>query len=61
MVKDIEDAENVIRSVFKDEFPNHNFQEWNSNIPDKTANNIINAVDKASRINVKTFIEDLWE
>lgn len=61
MIKDIEDAETVIRKVFQDEFPKHIFQEWNSNIPDKTANNIINAVGKASHINVKEFIKDLWE
>jgi len=61
MVKDIDGAEKVIRSVFQDEFPKHKFQEWNSNIPKKTANNIIKAVGKASRINVKKFIEDLWE
>jgi len=61
MVEDIEGAENAVKSVFQDEFPKHKFQEWNSNIPDKTANNIINAVGKASRINVKKFIEDLWE
>ena len=61
MIRDVATAESVVLNVFQDEFPKHNFQKWNSNIPDKTAENIINSVGRASRINVKKFIEDLWE
>jgi hypothetical protein len=61
MFRDIEEAESAVRKIFYTEFPDHNFSAWNENIPDKTAQNIISKVGKASRINVEQFIKDLWE
>jgi hypothetical protein len=60
MIKSLDDAERRVRLVFEDEFPNQDFDEWNRNMDDCAAADIIKAVGKASRINVKKFIEDLW-
>ena len=56
----LERAEHAVRVIFDDEFPDKDFNEWNQNIDETTAANIIRAVGKASRINVKKFIKDLW-
>jgi len=56
-----EEAEVAVQNIFKTEFPNQSFHTWNSNIPDATAKIIIKKCGRASRINVKKFIEDLWE
>ena len=60
IIKRIEDAENAVQRVFHDEFPNSSFLEWNHEVDDKHAENIIKNVGRASRINVRKFIEDLW-
>ena len=60
MIKSIEDAETAVRNIFIDEFPGKIFNEWNTDIFDKIAQDIIKNVGRASRINVKKFIEDLW-
>lgn len=57
----IEEAEASVQNIFRAEFPHQSFQAWNRNIPDITANNIIKSLGRASLINVKKFIEDLWE
>lgn len=61
MIKTIEDAEQAVKTIFDQEFPNKKYNEWNLNMNDATARHIINSVGKASRINVKNFIEDLWK
>jgi hypothetical protein len=60
MLGRLEDADQAVRQTFLDEFPDSNFTEWNQEINDKTAENIIRNVGRASRINVKKFIEELW-
>ncbi len=56
----LEDAERSVAQVFADEFPKAKYLEWNTNINDKTAKDMIEAIGRASRINVEKFIEDLW-
>ncbi len=60
MIGRLEDAENSVKQIFLDEFPKSSFAEWNHDITNKTAENIIRSVGRASRINVRKFIEDLW-
>lgn len=60
MVARLEDAEQSVKQIFLDEFPGLNFTDWNREINDATAENIIKNVGRASRINVKKFIEELW-
>ena len=60
MVKPIEQAELAVRKVFEQEFPGRDFNEWNGIVDDAGAQNIITAVGRATTINVKKFIEDLW-
>lgn len=60
MVEPLADAERAVENVFRMEFPDENFHEWNQNAHESVAENIIQAVGRASRINVKKFIEDLW-
>ena len=60
MTKSLDDAERRVRLVFEDEFHNQDFDKWNRNMSDRAAEDMIKAVGKASRINVKKFIKDLW-
>lgn len=59
MYNRIEDAENRVYQVFLDEFTDNNFAIWNQDLHDGIAEQIIKNVGRASRINVKRFIEDL--
>lgn len=59
MINRHEDAENAVYQIFLDEFKNDNFYKWNTEVNDHVAQNIIRNVGRASRINVKKFIEDL--
>jgi hypothetical protein len=59
MTKSLEEAEHSVRTIFYEEFPGRNFDEWNLNVNDQTAMNIVNNVGRASRIDVRKFIEDL--
>ncbi|HEX8322080.1 MAG TPA: hypothetical protein VF632_27085 [Longimicrobium sp.] len=59
MINRLEDAERTVEQVFRDEFPRESFAEWNRELDDQVARQIINSVGRASRINVRMFIEDL--
>ena len=59
-MKSLDEAEHAVRVMFAQEFPDRNFNDWNHNINQAAATHIINTVGRASRINVKKFIEDLW-
>jgi hypothetical protein len=56
----LEEAESTVQQVFQEEFPRALFSEWNHDISDQVAAQIIGNVGRASRINIKKFIEDLW-
>ena len=60
MMERIEEAESIVQQVFAKEFPKEDFTRWNQEINNNTANNIIRSVGRASRINVKLFIQDIW-
>jgi hypothetical protein len=59
MIRSLEEAEHAVRRVFDEEFPGQNFVQWNSNLDDAYGEQIICNVGRASRINVKCFIDDL--
>lgn len=61
MINRIDDAENRVYQVFIDAFPASIFAEWNQEINESVARQIIKNVGRASRINVKLFIEELWK
>ena len=42
-------------------FPNDDYSEWDTEIEDSVADDMIEAVGKASKIDVQKFIEDLWQ
>ena len=54
----IDDAEQRVRAVFADEFPNANFLDWNRDVFERTAEDYIR-VGRASCINVRLMIEEL--
>ena len=56
----IQEAEAAVQNKFHDNFPDDSFNIWNSNVHDSSALNMIKTVGKASQIDVKQFIEDLW-
>jgi hypothetical protein len=60
MFNRLEDAEHAVRGVFLAEFPKAIYTHWDREISDQTADQIIKSVGRASMINVKKFIEDLW-
>ena len=46
-------GERLVRGVFVEEFPNVNFDQWNSHVNDEWAANTIRKVGVASKINVR--------
>lgn len=60
MSRTLEEAENRVRSVYADEFPSEQFQQWNTDFSESYAAEQIKMVGCASPINVKWFIQDLW-
>lgn len=59
MITRLADAESAVKQVFDDEFPHESYAEWNRELNDDAARRIIDNVGRASRINVRMFIEDL--
>lgn len=60
MINRLTDAEESVRQVFLFEFPKCNYLQWNCEIYDSVAEQIIKNVGLASKINVRKFIDDLW-
>jgi hypothetical protein len=58
--RNLEEAKLKVRRVFDDEFKGEDFAAWNTNIYDQTAKEIVEKIGRASHINVKSFIKDLW-
>lgn len=58
--RSVSEAERVVENVSKEEFPNSNFNFWNELVPHQQAQTIITNVGRASQINIRFFIEDLW-
>ncbi|HEX6038555.1 hypothetical protein [Longimicrobium sp.] len=59
MVNQIEGAEHKVQQIFRDEFPEEDFAAWNREVGDETAATIIRKIGRASRINVRMFIDEL--
>ena len=60
MIKELENAISAVQNIFSDEYPDQEFQIWDTDILESTAKNIISNVGRASRINVAKFIKNLW-
>ena len=59
MVTRLEDGEEAVRNVFNAEFPDERFEDWNREVNQSAADDVINTVGRACRINVAKFIDDL--
>ncbi len=59
--RELAPAELAVRNIFLECFPKADFDDWNRDIDDDVAANIIRNVGRASRIDVELFIRDLWE
>ena len=60
MTMQLEEVEGTVQQVFIEEFPKADLAQWNQEMDDEAADNIISTVDCASRINIRLFIEDIW-
>ena len=60
-VNSLEQGETRITKIFVEHFNGHSFERWNSELSHKVSEKIISTVGRSSRINVKYFIEDLWD
>ncbi len=58
-MKKIEDAEIAVEKIFRNEFPDSSFVDWNDEMNDRAAQSVIRSVSRASSINVRKFIQDL--
>lgn len=54
------DAETRVQQIFVEEFPNDSYVRWNTDVDDAVAHGLIKNVGRASEINVRLFILDLW-
>jgi len=55
----LEEVEHRVMQCFQEFRPESNFRDWNTDIDDTVANDIIKAAGSSSRINVERFISDL--
>jgi hypothetical protein len=60
VVRSLDEAERTIREIFVAEYPKSRYSDWNTELDDRIAFDIVRTVGRASRINVVTFIEQLW-
>jgi hypothetical protein len=60
MVPSLDEAERTVRDIFAAAYPKSRYSEWNTELEDRIAFDIVRTVGHASRINVATFIEQLW-
>ena len=56
-----DEGEYIVAQVFAKEYPAVQFHEWNSDIDEKTAERIIQNIGHNAHIDVKTFIDALWD
>ncbi len=59
MIDELDHAERAVEQIFRDEFPRQDYAVWNSEVDEKKAHQIIKNVGRASRVNVRMFIDDL--
>jgi hypothetical protein len=60
MVPSLDEAERTVRDIFAAEYPKSRYSDWNTDLDDRIAFDIVRTVGHAERINVVTFIEQLW-
>ncbi len=53
-------AESSIKKVFNDSYSEHSFDEWNTEVSELSANRIIARVATASKVRVRSLIQELW-
>jgi hypothetical protein len=52
------ELENSITQTFREDFPGMSYNQWNVDVPDATAQEIIQNFQGVYRIDVKKFIQD---
>ncbi len=55
------ECHHLIIHTFAEEYPEENYDAWDIEISDQTAQHIIKTVGRASWIKVDLFIRDLWD
>jgi hypothetical protein len=61
MISRLDDAEAAVAFHFREDFPDCDFAEWNREIDDRVAEDIIGNVGRAMTINVVSFIKELGD
>ena len=58
----MEDAQEVIRRIFADEFPGESYDVWNGEVSEVAAQELIRSVEaRGYRLDVETLIRELWD
>jgi hypothetical protein len=57
--KSQDEALKALRSEYNLHFPKSNFEEWNRDLPESTARNVISNVGKNGSMSVRFLIKDL--
>lgn len=52
-------VEASVEQSFKEDFPDMSYKQWNADMPESAANDIIKQFGSAYRIDVRQFIQDL--
>lgn len=60
MVPNLGEAERAVRNIFAANYPRSRYSDWNTELDDNIAFDIVRTVGQASPINVARFIEQLW-
>jgi hypothetical protein len=61
MVTNLKDGEDNVGKVFTAGFPVSDYIKWDTDVETLVADRKIREVGRASVIDVRTFIEDLWD
>ncbi|WP_047964143.1 hypothetical protein [Xenorhabdus khoisanae] len=61
MIPDLNTGENAVVSIFKEYFPQHSFNKWNTHLPDNVIHFYLKASKGSATIRVDSFIKDLWD
>ncbi|EFL92535.1 putative DNA-binding transcriptional regulator [Candidatus Regiella insecticola LSR1] len=57
---DMSEAESSIEKIFNDSYSEHSFDEWNTEVSELSANRVIARVAMASKVRVRSLIQELW-
>ncbi|WP_336844324.1 hypothetical protein [Providencia rettgeri] len=61
MIADVKSGEYAVKNIFNEHFPDHSFDEWNTNLSSSVVNKYLTEGKGANIIRINVLIENLWD